>query len=127
MPTLADANHLLALEGLDRDTLTGLLDASEAMLPAVMDRAAALDPAPLAGRIIANLFFEDSTRTRTGFTIAAHRLGASTVDLTRGGSSMSKGETLVDTALNIEAMGVDAMIVRTPASGGAAMVAAAVA
>ncbi len=77
----------------------------------------------LRGVIIANLFFEDSTRTRLSFSLAAKRLGADTIDLTGAGSSASKGETLRDTARNIEAMGVDAIVVRTKASGGAALVA----
>jgi aspartate carbamoyltransferase catalytic subunit len=64
------------------------------------------------GKTCANLFFENSTRTRTSFSLAARRLGADTVDFSSPGSSLSKGETVVDTAKNIEAMGVDAVIVR---------------
>jgi aspartate carbamoyltransferase catalytic subunit len=80
---------------------------------------------PLAGRIVANLFFEDSTRTRTSFSVAAKRLGAEVVDLMGFASSVNKGETLVDTALNVEAMGVDAIVVRAKQSGAAALIAAA--
>jgi aspartate carbamoyltransferase catalytic subunit len=80
----------------------------------------------LAGRIIANLFFEDSTRTRTSFSIAAKRLGAEVVDLLGGTTSVNKGETLVDTALNIEAMGVAALVVRARQAGAAEMIARAV-
>jgi aspartate carbamoyltransferase catalytic subunit len=76
----------------------------------------AFPPAPsrdLAGRQVATLFFEDSTRTRGSFASAAHRLAAGVVDLSGGGTSVSKGETLLDTALTVEAFGVDAIVVRT--------------
>src|SRR4029077_18676152 len=66
----------------------------------------------LTGRTCANLFFEPSTRTRTSFSLAARRLGADTVDFSASGSSLSKGETFIDTAKNIEAMGVDVVVVR---------------
>src|SRR4029077_5789807 len=66
----------------------------------------------LSGRTVANLFFENSTRTRTSFSLAARRLGADTVDFTSAGSSLYKGETFIDTAKNIEAMGVDMVVVR---------------
>ena len=78
----------------------------------------------LRGRTVATLFFEDSTRTRTSFTIAAQRLGADVVDLSGGTTSLNKGETIVDTATNVEAMGIDAIIVRARQSGAAAMAAA---
>ncbi len=76
-----------------------------------------------AGRVVANLFFEDSTRTRTSFTIAARRLGADCVDLASQTSSVNKGETLIDTARAIEAMGVGAIVVRARQSGAAALIA----
>lgn len=101
--------------------LVALLDRAEALLPAAMGHARA--ERALVGRVIANIFFEDSTRTRVSFEIAAKRLGADVVNLGASGSSASKGETLVDTARNIEAMGVDAIVVRTSISGGAALVA----
>jgi len=78
---------------------------------------------PLAGTLVANLFFEDSTRTRTSFSVAAKRLGGDTVDLMGFASSVNKGETLVDTSLNVEAMGVDAIVIRAKQSGAAAMIA----
>jgi len=81
---------------------------------------------PRNGRLVANLFFEDSTRTRLSFSIAAGRLGADVVDLEAIGSSRSKGETLEDTAKTIEAMGADAMVVRSSEPGGPAVVARAV-
>ena len=76
----------------------------------------------LSGKVVANLFFEDSTRTRVSFSIAAQTLGAKVVDLASKGSSVAKGETLLDTAWTIEAMGVDAMVVRTAQSGTAALI-----
>src|SRR3989454_1284201 len=71
----------------------------------------------LRGQIVANLFFEPSTRTRTSFGLAAKRLSADTIDFSPGGSSLSKGETFIDTAKNIEAMGVDVMVVRHSSPG----------
>jgi len=71
----------------------------------------------LRGRVVANLFFEDSTRTRVSFSMAARRLGAEVIDLTAMGSSVSKGETVADTALNVAAMGVDALVMRHASSG----------
>lgn len=97
-------------------------------LTATRDMAARPAAKPtLAGAIIANLFFEDSTRTRTSFSVAAKRLGAEVVDLLGGISSVSKGETLIDTARNVEAMGVAALVVRARQSGAAAMIAGSVA
>ncbi len=74
--------------------------------------------APLAGKIIANLFMENSTRTRCSFTIATKRLGGDYIDLLGSTSSASKGETLVDTALNLEAMGVAGIVVRCSEESG---------
>ena len=105
---------LLGLDGMSADELRSLLDEAEGFV------AAAASGRPLdvgAGRIVANLLFEDSTRTRFSFTVAARRLGASTIDLTGAGSSISKDETLLDTALNIEAMGVDVIVVRSRRAG----------
>ena len=119
------ARDFLAIEGLAVSELRSLIDHAERLLPAAVGKAVAEER--LRGRIVANIFFEDSTRTRVSFEIAAQRLGASVVNLGTGGSSASKGETLVDTACNIEAMGIDAIVVRTSISGGAALVADAVA
>ena len=66
----------------------------------------------MPGKTCVNLFFENSTRTRTSFSLAARRLGADTVDFSASTSSLSKGETFIDTAKNIEAMGVDVVVVR---------------
>lgn len=108
--------HLLGLEGMGAPELCEYLIAA---------RTIANEGATpvLAGRVIANLFFEDSTRTRTSFSIAAKRLGADTVDLLNIASSVSKGETLIDTARNIEAMGVAALVIRARQSGVAASIA----
>jgi aspartate carbamoyltransferase catalytic subunit len=123
---LASASRdFLAIEDLAPAELRALLERAERLLPAAVGDAAAEER--LRGRIVANLFFEDSTRTRVSFEIAAQRLGAGVVNLGASGSSASKGETLVDTACNIEAMGVDCIVVRTAISGGAALVANAVA
>ena len=111
--------HLLQLEGLDAPALTALLDRAESFIPAARGEAAA--PASLAGKLVANLFFEDSTRTRLSFEAAAARLGARSLALQGSGSSASKGETFLDTALNVEALGVDAIVVRTDLSGAAAI------
>src|SRR5690554_6352059 len=119
-----DRQHLLGLEGLSRADLTMLLDRAQRYLPVVTGQSLALDE--LAGLTIANLFFEDSTRTRSSFVLAARRLGAETLELTSAGSSVNKGESLVDTACNLQAMGVHAFVVRTSASGGPAMIAKAV-
>src|SRR6266436_8475016 len=71
----------------------------------------------LKGKVVVNLFFEASTRTRTSFGLAAKRLSADTIDFTTGGSSLSKGESFIDTAKNIEAMGIDVMVVRHSVPG----------
>ncbi|MGH7214537.1 MAG: aspartate carbamoyltransferase catalytic subunit, partial [Tepidisphaeraceae bacterium] len=75
----------------------------------------------LRGRVMVNAFFEDSTRTRMSFSLAAQRLSADVIDFAEKGSSVSKGETLIDTARNIEAMGVDILVLRHPAAGAAEM------
>ena len=114
----------LAIEGLPVAELRRLLDQAQELLPVAIGDAPSLEL--LRGRVVANIFFEDSTRTRVSFEMAARRLGAEVVLLGSSGSSASKGETLIDTALNIEAMGVDALVVRTSISGGTALVANAV-
>jgi aspartate carbamoyltransferase catalytic subunit len=116
-----DRKHLLGLEALPREDLVALLDKAARFRPVARREAPPLTS--LEGRIVANLFFEDSTRTRCSFTVAAKRLGADTIELTNLGSSRSKGESLVDTVLTIEAMGVDAIVIRDSASGAAALVA----
>ena len=111
----------LQIEGLSRSDLTALLERAEDNLPIAEGRAPRKEL--LSGRVIANLFLEDSTRTRCSFETAVHRLGGQVFNLTSAGSSASKGEGLIDTALNVEAMGVAAIVIRTSISGGPAMVA----
>jgi aspartate carbamoyltransferase catalytic subunit len=114
-------DHLLALDGLSSEQIVGLLDHAESLRPIAAREAPPVDR--LSGRVVVNLFFEDSTRTRGSFSIAARRLGAVTVELDATGSSRSKGETDLDTARNLEAMGTDALVIRTPAAGGPALIA----
>lgn len=108
-------NHLLGLEGLTAAQITALLDAAEGYLGVGVGDVPKRDD--LKGKLVANLFFEPSTRTRTSFGLAARRLGADTLDFTPGGSSTAKGETFIDTAKNLEAMGVDVMVVRHASPG----------
>jgi aspartate carbamoyltransferase catalytic subunit len=107
--------HFVALEGLAREEITSLLDRAESFREVASGEARPLDL--LRGRFIANLFLEDSTRTRSSVTLAAKRLGADVLDLMSAGTSRSKGETLLDTCRNLEAMGVDAFVLRTSESG----------
>jgi aspartate carbamoyltransferase catalytic subunit len=107
--------NLLGLEGLPRDTLTRIFDLAETFVGVGEGGTPKRDD--LKGTVVANLFFEPSTRTRTSFGLAARRLGADTVDFSPGGSSLSKGESFIDTAKNIEAMGVDAVVVRHSSAG----------
>lgn len=102
--------HLLDLESLSVDELTTILDTAFAFKEATNGCRHKLPL--LEGMTSANLFFENSTRTRTSFGLAARRLGADVVDFTASSSSLSKGETFVDTAKNIEAMNVDVMVMR---------------
>jgi aspartate carbamoyltransferase catalytic subunit len=105
--------HLLGLEGLPADAITHILDTAERY--AALGKGEKLDH--LKGVMVANLFFEPSTRTRTSFSLAARRLGADTLDFSPSGSSLSKGESFIDTARNIESMGVHAMVVRHVSPG----------
>jgi aspartate carbamoyltransferase catalytic subunit len=107
--------HLLTLAGVDRPTLTALLDKAEAF------RAAPGEPVRrhslLAGRTVVNLFFEPSTRTRSSFELAARRLGAEVLNLEIGASSAVKGESLEDTLYTLEAMNADVFVVRHKDAG----------
>ncbi len=113
-------SHILGLEDLSREEIVSVLDMAENYVDLSQLSAAERrrqKRATLAGRVMVNLFFEPSTRTRTSFSLAARRLGADTMDFTTGSSSLSKGETFIDTAKNIEAMGVDVMVVRHSSPG----------
>ena len=110
--------HLLGIEGWRRADIEALLDRAEAHLP-----GGSASSSVLQGRVVANVFFEDSTRTRTSFEMAAKTLGAEVLNWTAQGSSVSKGETLLDTVRNIEATGPVALIIRHRSSGAPHLVA----
>jgi aspartate carbamoyltransferase catalytic subunit len=107
--------HLLGLEELSREELMHIFDTAEGFHD-ISTRSIKKVP-PLRGRVVVNLFFENSTRTRMSFTLAAQRLSADVLDFTASSSSLSKGESLRDTVRNIEAMGVDTLIIRHTAAG----------
>jgi aspartate carbamoyltransferase catalytic subunit len=107
--------HLLDLERLTPDEVRLLLDTAALFKEATNGCRSKLGL--LAGRSIVNLFFENSTRTRTSFSLAARRLGADVIDFTAASSSLSKGESFIDTAKNLEAMGIDAVVVRHATPG----------
>jgi len=107
--------HLLSAADLSRDDALLVLDTAEE-LAQLADRPIKKLPT-LRGRTVVNLFFEDSTRTRISFEAAAKRLSADVINFSAKGSSVSKGESLKDTALTLEAMGADAVVVRHEASG----------
>ena len=107
--------HLLSTKGLARDEAIVILDVAEDMAE-VAERQVPRLPA-LRGKTVVNLFYEDSTRTRISFEAAAKRLSADVINFSAKGSSVSKGESLKDTAQTLAAMGADAVIVRHSASG----------
>src|SRR5437667_1358177 len=113
--------HLLGLEELSADEIRFILDTADSFKE-VSTRSIKKVPA-LRGRVVVNAFFEDSTRTRTSFALAAQRLSADLIDFSEKGSSVSKGETLIDTARTIEAMGVDILVIRHAAAGSAELLA----
>jgi aspartate carbamoyltransferase catalytic subunit len=108
--------HLLTTKELTRDEAELILDVTQQMADAVTGREVPKLPA-LRGRTVVNLFFEDSTRTRTSFETAAKRLSADVVNFAAKTSSVNKGESLRDTALTLQAMGADAVVIRHPAAG----------
>ena len=110
--------HLLGLRDLTAQEITYLLDTAKGF-EQISTRSVKKAPT-LRGKVVVNLFFEDSTRTKVSFALAASRLSADVVDFVKKDSSVSKGETLLDTAKNLEAMGVDIMVVRHSAGGAAA-------
>jgi aspartate carbamoyltransferase catalytic subunit len=107
--------HLISAADLSRDDAVLILDTA-AELASVAGRPIKKLPT-LRGRTVVNLFYEDSTRTRTSFEAAAKRLSADVINFSAKGSSVAKGESLKDTALTLEAMGSDAIVIRHPASG----------
>lgn len=113
--------HFLTIEGLNRELLTDILDTAESFT-GVTDRS--VKKVPLCrGKVVANLFFETSTRTRTTFELAAKRLSADVLNINISASATTKGETLLDTMRNLEAMHVDMFVVRHSSSGAAHFIA----
>src|SRR6476620_1116536 len=109
--------HLLSMRDLDRDGVLSILDTAASMHD--VQRREVKKLPTLRGRTVVNLFFEDSTRTRSSFEIAGKWLSADVINISGKGSSTSKGESLRDTVLTVAAMGVDAMVIRHHASGAA--------
>ena len=107
--------HLLGLEELTAAEINAILDTADSFAE-VSQRSRKKVPA-LQGRVVFNLFFENSTRTRTSFSLSAKRLSADVQDFSASVSSLSKGETFIDTARNLEAMGADVLVVRHPTPG----------
>jgi aspartate carbamoyltransferase catalytic subunit len=107
--------HLLGLRELSAEEITYILDTARGF-EQISTRSVKKAP-PLRGKVVVNLFFEDSTRTRNSFSLAASRLSADIVEFTKKVSSVSKGETLLDTAKNLEAMGIDIVVIRHSAGG----------
>jgi aspartate carbamoyltransferase catalytic subunit len=112
---MGQLQHLISIEDLDAARFWQLLDTARSLLP-IATREVKSAPT-LRGRVVCNLFLEDSTRTRLSFDIAAKRLSAEVINFSGKGSSVSKGESFKDTALTLAAMGVDAVVVRSGSSG----------
>lgn len=113
--------HLISISDLSRTQAVGILDTA-AEMAATQSRSIRKLPT-LMGKTVVNLFFEDSTRTRMSFEAAARRLSADVINFSAKGSSLSKGESLKDTARTLDAMGADAIVVRSRASGSAHLLA----
>ena len=107
--------HMLGIEGLSYDEIVGLLDLSEEFVN--LNRQVEKKTTSLRGRTLMNLFFEVSTRTQASFELAGKRLGADVMNMSVSSSSMRKGETLIDTAMTLNAMHPDVLVVRHPESG----------
>jgi aspartate carbamoyltransferase catalytic subunit len=114
-PPVPTHRHILGIEGMSPQEITHLLDLSEAYVE--QNRAADKKSNLLRGRTIINLFFENSTRTRTSFELAGKRLGGDVINMSAESSSVKKGETLIDTAMTLNAMLPDVLIVRHAESG----------
>ncbi len=121
LPKTFAQQHLLGIEGLAPWEIEHLLDAADAYVE--HGRRADKKLSLLRGRTQINLFFESSTRTRTSFELAGKRLGADVVNMSVGASSIKKGETLIDTAMTLNAMHPDVLVVRHPDSGAVALLA----
>ena len=115
------SRHLLAIEGMHPPEIESLLDLAESY--ALLNRSGKTQRDLLRGRTLINLFFEDSTRTRTSFELAGKRLGADVINMSVSASSVNKGETLLDTATTLNAMQCDLLVVRHDQSGAPALLA----
>ncbi|MGH6954350.1 MAG: aspartate carbamoyltransferase catalytic subunit, partial [Alphaproteobacteria bacterium] len=113
--------HLLGIEGLTPEEITLLLDLADAHVEQTRQRDK--KRAILRGRTLINLFFETSTRTRTSFELAGKRLGADVINISVAESAIKKGETLLDTAMTLNAMHADILVVRHPFAGGVSLLA----
>jgi aspartate carbamoyltransferase catalytic subunit len=113
--------HLLGIQGMHRSQIEPILDLAESYI--LMNRSRKTPRDLLRGRTLINLFFEDSTRTRTSFELAAKRLGADVINMSVAQSSVNKGETLLDTAATLNAMRADLLVVRHGQSGAPALLA----
>jgi aspartate carbamoyltransferase catalytic subunit len=118
---LAHPRHLLAIEGMHPPDIAQLLDLAESY--ALLNRSGKAPRDLLRGKTLINLFFEDSTRTRTSFELAGKRLGADVINMSVAASSVNKGETLIDTATTLNAMNCDLLVVRHSQSGAPALLA----
>ncbi len=107
--------HILGIEGMSRDEINFLLDLSETYVDQI--RGPNKKSTVLDGLTLINVFFENSTRTRTSFELAGKRLGADVINMSVSTSSIKKGETMIDTAMTLNAMGPDVLVVRHPHSG----------
>jgi aspartate carbamoyltransferase catalytic subunit len=113
--------HLLTIEGLAPPAIAHLLDLAESYV--LLNRSGRTERDMLRGRTLINLFFEDSTRTRTSFELAGKRLGADVINMSVAASSVNKGETLLDTAATLNAMQCDLLVVRHAQSGAPSLLA----
>src|SRR3954464_12935647 len=115
------SRHLLGIEGLSRDDIVGLLDLAGEFVE--LNRQIEKKTASLRGRTLINMFFEASTRTQASFELAGKRLGADVMNMSVSSSSIRKGETLIDTAVTLNAMHPDLIVMRHHASGAVALLA----
>ncbi len=114
--------HLLSIADLATDEITGLLDEADRFKQALLGREVRKLPT-LRGRTVVSVFYENSTRTRASFEVAGKWMSADVINVSASGSSVSKGESLRDTAATLHAIGADALVVRHPASGAASQIA----
>ena len=121
LPTQFSQRHLLSMRDLSASEITTILDLAELFF--TLSEQPTKKLVALRGKTVVNLFFENSTRTRTSFEIAAKRLGADAINISGSSSSMTKGETLIDTVRNLDAMQPDVVVVRHAFGGAADMVA----